>query len=276
MRSNTLGWRFDQHTILLNANTILIVKNFNIFEHQMEIMTSNQIQDKYADLKRVHWNLPFNKYQSDIYSQNGEDGVIYEILTRLELWDQDNWCVEFGAWDGKHLSNTFALVKNHSFNAIYIEGNKNRYQELVNTATENPSIIPICAYVSRFPCEPNSLDNLLALQNTPSDFTLLSIDIDSHDLDVWESLSDYQPKVVIIEINSSVLPGIVWRHSKKTPGNTFSATCNVAHHKGYTLVCHTGNLIFVRNDQVAKLNIEERYVNFPELLFLFDSIWIQT
>ena len=75
-------------------------------------MSKNESTDKYALLKKTYEKLPFNKYQSDIYSQNGEDGVIAEILTHLQLWDKDNWCVEFGAWDGKHLSNTFALVQN--------------------------------------------------------------------------------------------------------------------------------------------------------------------
>ena len=48
-------------------------------------------------------------YRSNIYSQNGEDGIISEILKRLNLDQKKLWCVEFGAWDGMHLSNTFAL-----------------------------------------------------------------------------------------------------------------------------------------------------------------------
>ena len=53
------------------------------------------------------------------------------------------------------------------------------------------------------------MDNLLEKTNLPKDFEILSIDIDSYDLEVWESLVFYKPKIVIIEINSSYPPGII-------------------------------------------------------------------
>ena len=219
-------------------------------------------------------HLPLNKFQSNIYSQNGEDGVIAEVLRRLAIsGSEDRWCVEFGAWDGKHLSNTFALVERGHYRAVYIEGDKARFEDLRKTVVQHPSIVPVCAYVSPLRGDVASLDNLLAGTGLPKDFDLLSIDIDSCDLDVWESFILYEPKVVVIEINSSVPPGVIWRHGPKTPQNTFSATLRVAKDKGYKLVCHTGNLIFVRNDLVKKLNIDERFFKYPELLFLFDSKW---
>ena len=43
-------------------------------------------------------SLPFNRYQFNVYSQNGEDGVIAELHKRLGLEaSNDSWCVEFGA-----------------------------------------------------------------------------------------------------------------------------------------------------------------------------------
>jgi hypothetical protein len=194
------------------------------------------------------YNLPFNKFSENKYSQNAEDGIIAEILERLELNIAKNlWCVEFGAWNGILNSNTFALVEK-GWHAVYIEGDLKGYGDLLKTAKKYSKIIPIEAFVERHSNEPNSLDNILAKTNIPKDFNLLSIDIDSYDCEVWESLSNYLPKVVIIEINSSVPPGIIWRHTDKTPGNTFTATLNVGKKKGYKLVCHTGNLIFVRNE----------------------------
>jgi hypothetical protein len=100
------------------------------------------------------------------------------------------------------------------------------------------------------------------------DFDLLSIDIDSYDADVWESLENYFPKIVIIEFNSSVPPGIYWRHGPRTPGNTFSETLRIGKEKGYTLVCHTGNLIFVKNELMHQLNSPPKFIKFPELLFV--------
>jgi hypothetical protein len=66
--------------------------------------------------------LPLNMFSHNIHSQNGEDGIIQELLNRLNLKNSsDRYCVEFGAWDGMHLSNTFALVEG-GWKAIYIEG----------------------------------------------------------------------------------------------------------------------------------------------------------
>lgn len=218
-------------------------------------------------------DTPFNMFQKNIHSQNGEDGVIEELLSRLSLEPEDNWCVEFGAWDGVHLSNTFALVEK-GWKAVYLEGDPSRFNDLLKLVQVYPMIVPINEFVAHRCNVENSLDNLLARTIIPNEFAILSIDIDSYDLDVWESLINYSPKILILEINSSVPPGIIWRHSKKTPGNTFSAALNVSMFKGYTLVCHTGNLIFVRNDLVSKLDMELHYINFPETLFLFDSPWI--
>lgn len=209
-------------------------------------------------------------YAKNKYSQNGEDGIVLEIARRLNIsLDEHEWCVEFGACDGKHLSNTFALVEK-GVNAVYIEGDASEYENLLITSSKYPNIIPINAFVSRNADDKYSLDNLL--KNTPitDDFFLLSIDIDSYDLDVWESTS-YRPKIVIIEINSAILPGIISRYSTKTPGNSFTATLNVGRIKGYELISHTGNMIFVRRDLLSHLNIEERFIQYPELLFLYDG-----
>jgi len=44
--------------------------------------------------------------RENLYSQHGEDGILRELLAALEL--SLGYFVEFGAWDGKHWSNTYA------------------------------------------------------------------------------------------------------------------------------------------------------------------------
>lgn len=211
-------------------------------------------------------------YKKNIHSENGEDGIINEIFMRLNSkLSETKWCVEFGAWDGRYASNTFQLVKS-GWNSIYIEGDKTRYQDLLDTAADYSKIIPLCAFVSHDKKSENSLDALLDKTPIPDDFDLLSIDIDSFDLEVWSAFTG-RPKVVVIEINSSIKPGIVqWHDGNNFFGNSFSATLMCGRNKGYVLVCHTGNMIFVREDLAKHVNIDELDLLFPERLFISD--WI--
>lgn len=203
------------------------------------------------------------KHKKNIHSQNGEDGILGLIFSKLD--GVTRWCVEFGAWDGKHLSNTFALVEK-GWNAVYIEGDEIKYDDLLATVNLHKNIIPINAMVQYEGSE--SLSALLEKTSIPSDYDLLSIDIDSYDLAVWSSYNG-NPKVVVIEINSTIRPGVdQWHDGKLYFGNSFSSTLDVAKKKGYELVCHTGNMIFVRNDLVHRIGIPEIDLCLPERLFL--------
>ena len=214
----------------------------------------------------------FNQYAKNVYSQNGEDGILEEILKLLGIQNSaDSWCVEFGAWDGKHLSNTFNLVT-QGWSSVMIEGDSGRFQSLIQTSEEFDNMHIIEAYVSQYNTENNSLDKLLSTTPIPNNFELLSIDVDSYDSDIWDTLQNYSAKVVVIEINGSGPPGIYWRH-KDTPidsvsiGTTFSEMLNIAKQKNYTLVCQPGNCIFVKNDLLPLLNMPPDLIESPELLF---------
>ena len=217
---------------------------------------------------------PFSPFFRNVYSQNGEDGVIEEILNRIGWSNLSLWAAEFGAWDGQHLSNTFSLVKSKNFRSVYIEGDSVKFQDLVSTVSLFPQIAPIEAMISSRPGQTNSLDSLLAQTEIPDDFDVLSIDIDSFDLDIWESLSNYHPKIVVIEINSGIMPGVLSRHNQIHDGNSFSSTLQVAFNKNYFLVCHTGNCIFVREDILPFLKLPKRYLDYPELLFRYEPMWM--
>ena len=175
------------------------------------------------------------------HSQNGEDGIIFEMLDRLGS-GRDRWCCEFGAWDGKHLSNTFRLVQRERYSAVYIEPDRERFQELEKTAVEYPEIIPLDTEVSA-----DNLDSILATTAIPRDFDLLSIDVDGPDYQIWQGLQEYRPKIVIIEVESSWRPGtfVVHDPASSVAGSSFSSMLELARSKSYTLVCHTGNMVFV-------------------------------
>ena len=175
----------------------------------------------------------FNKFRKNIFSQNGEDGVLEEVLKKINI-SRDGWCCEFGAWDGKVGSNTFNLVKNYNFKAVYIESDKKKFKDLEKTQKKYPNIFAINKVIEKNVNSSNSLERVLENTEIPLDFEILSIDIDSYDLDVWETLEKYRPKIVVIEVNSSIKPGIIQRHNESNQGNSFSATVNVGKKKNYT------------------------------------------
>lgn len=202
----------------------------------------------------MYTNNFYKNYAKNIHSQNGEDGIIEELFNRLSI--SNGWVCEFGAWDGIHLSNTYNLVK-QNFNAVYIEGDKEKYTDLLKTVENHKNIIPINAFVDHKDSE-NSLDNILKKTDIPIDFDILSIDIDSYDYQVWKSLKVYKPKIVIIEINSSVkVNNDEHIHEpNKYQGTGFKPTYDLGLEKGYKFILHTGNMFFIREDLFSKLNIE--------------------
>ena len=143
-------------------------------------------------------------YRYNRYSQSGEDGIIEELCRRLGI--TTGWFVEFGAWDGKHLSNTYNLLSHHAWQGVHIEGDPKKYQDLLLTRAAFPERLhTLCAMVG-FEGE-SKLDQLLARTPLPRNFDLLSIDIDSYDWQVWHALTEYRPKIVVIEGNSELPPG---------------------------------------------------------------------
>jgi hypothetical protein len=214
-------------------------------------------------------NLPMNGYCHNVYSQNGEDGVLSELLLRLGMSvNYQGSSVEFGAMDGKHLSNTFALVES-GWSAVYIESDVGRYKSLQKTAALHPKITPINRLVEFDSQSINTIDQILRETPVAKNFDLLSIDIDSYDLQVWQSMQIYQPKIVVIEINSSFRTGLRRIHNRKgTQGNSFTSTLEIGLSKGYKLVCHTGNLVFVKAELFPLLKIPRHFSEYPELLFV--------
>ncbi|WP_397543397.1 hypothetical protein [Roseovarius salis] len=199
---------------------------------------------------------PLNSHAWDAYSQTGEDGIISELMNRLGVFDRDGekWCVEFGAWDGVHLSNTCNLIRNHGFRAVLIEGETRRYRDLCRNHPDE-EIVKVNRFVTLD--GDSRLDALLAQTDIPEDFDLLSIDIDSCDYHVWQSVERYRPKAVIIEFNHTIPVDIAYVQPPDfavNHGNGVKAMDNLARDKGYTTVCvHASNLLAVRNDLLERV-----------------------
>lgn len=73
---------------------------------------------------------------------------------------------------------------------------------------------------------------------------LISIDIDGNDLKVWK-VYEGKPDIVIIEINSSLPPDK--DYFNPVSGCSYKLMVETGIAKGYFLLCHTGNCVFVLN-----------------------------
>lgn len=209
----------------------------------------------------------YHRYCKNIYSQNGEDGILEAILKELEI--NNGFFCEFGASDGITSSNTYNLIKRNNFSGIAIELDETRYKKCLDNyrSFSNVTVFHGGVYYND---KDYDLNAWLKKGNLPYDFDVLSIDIDCDDYYVWENLTDFRPKIVIFETNSyrdpvyeelprqtckeyNIDPLQWWNPGQVAIGCSFIAAVKLGLKKGYIPISHTGNIIFIRKDLVYKL-----------------------
>jgi mRNA-degrading endonuclease HigB of HigAB toxin-antitoxin module len=170
----------------------------------------------------------FQQFKKNIYSQDGEDGIIEEILSRFKLDELDKTCVEFGASDGITISNTYNLIKNKNYKALLIEPDRIKFNKLKKNIPNN-NIIKINEFVEYE--GPNKLDNILTRFNFKINFDFLSIDIDGNDYHIFDSLVKFQPKIICIEYNDQIPNEVIFIQENKKrlkQGSSALAIINLA------------------------------------------------
>ncbi len=194
----------------------------------------------------------------DYHAQNGEDRILAGYCDRLGI--ETGYFVEFGAWDGKTLSNTYHFYDRKNWRGCYIEGDPERYGDLTaNIDAARADLVQ--AFVA--PDGDNSLDAILTRVGAPQDFDILSVDIDSDDYRVWQGVHAFRPKLVVTEYNPTIPNSCFYVQDPGAHiGNSARAMAELGTQKGYVAACATPtNLIFVRADLAEKLDIEPRDLN---------------
>lgn len=212
---------------------------------------------------KTYDSLWLQDYRTDVYSQSGEDGVIGKILERLPTVNR--WCVEFGAWNGRHLSNTRHLIERCGYSAVLIEGNAERFQSLKNNNHDNNAVIVVNKFVGF--TEQDGLDTLLNRDAIPKDFDFLSIDIDGNDYHAWAAINVFKPKIVCIEFNPTIPNDVIFTQEANhtiNQGSSLSALVKLGKSKGYELICCLpANAFFVDTAYYLRFGISD---NRPEVL----------
>ena len=207
------------------------------------------------DFPRINFSPPKQKmtnFSFNEFSQFGEDGIIEKIFKIIGTTSKI--AVEFGGHDGLFCSNVARLWKK-GWKAILIEGDKNRFQQLVQN-TKSFDCINICEYVGTK--EHNNIEAILKRSGIHEEIDLLSIDIDGNDYYIFDGLQEIRPRVIIVEYNP-ILPAVLdlyQPYDPKSKATGFGASVGAIHKigktKGYSLVAVTiCNCIFVRNDSAS-------------------------
>lgn len=202
-------------------------------------------------------------YAANVASSCGEDGVIQAIFTKLPAAERDNWCLEFGAWDGKLGSNTWNLIANHGWRGVLIEADRDRFKELQQNYAGNNNVACFNRLIELSGA--NSIDSILAATKIPKSFDYASIDIDGMDYYVWESMTKYKPKVVTIEFNLCIPNNVLFVQDKDPnicQGASLLAMVELGKHKGYELAAVTNtNATFVSNHYFGALGIQNNHID---------------
>ncbi|MGH2948237.1 MAG: hypothetical protein ACRDPC_18615 [Solirubrobacteraceae bacterium] len=191
-------------------------------------------------------------YELRVFSQNGEDGVLAEILRRIGV--AGGTFVEFGVQDGSEGTTVF-LAQVLGWSGAYLEADPAAYAALERRFSASPRVRTLQAAA-----EPDNVEALFERAGVPDEPDVVSIDVDGNDYWIWRALERYRPRVVVIEYNGDLdpashrvmpyAPGFRWDHSSGY-GASLAALEALGEEKGYVLV-HTEsagvNAFFVRSD----------------------------
>lgn len=196
--------------------------------------------------------LDLTPFELKVFSQNGEDGVIAEILRRSE--EGDRYFVEFGASNGLE-GNCVALADVFGWSGLFMESDETAFARLEFKYRSNSGVATRRAAVTA-----ENVQSLFREAGVPEHFAVLSIDVDGADYWIWHALQRFRPRVVVIEYNAALDHDgrLVQPPDAKTAwdrtiwhGASLGALRGLAEERGYRLV-HTEmtgtNAFFVRND----------------------------
>ncbi len=232
LQINHLELKEEIKSLKFHTQRLIYLKTH--FEKNMFVSNQLKINPKYHSL------LSLNHFEYQIHSQSGEDGIIQEIFRRIGV--TNNYFIEFGASSGTE-NNTSNLL-NLNWLGLWIEIDKDLFQILnqkFNSKIQDNKLKIINAAVTA-----ENIQSLFAQANVPKEIDLLSIDIDGNDYWVWKAITDYNPRVVIMEYNQSkgpteeyfmpYNPDFFWDGTHGNYGISLKSVELLGKEKGYNLV----------------------------------------
>jgi hypothetical protein len=212
-------------------------------------------------------------YRENKYSLDGEAGVLHEVLTRLP--ESNKWVIEFGACDGLLFSNSAHLISEEGYSAVLIEPDETQFAMLEKNMRRYPNVICLNDFVGTQ--GETRLDSILAKTAAPHNPDLMIIDVDNNDYHIFKSIEIYTPKVLMIEINSTLLPTEEKIAEYNAPfvfgkhGSSIYSMTLLMQTKGYQLISNIScNAIYVQ-EKYYSLYLPKPYK--PEDFYTYEGIY---
>lgn len=156
-------------------------------------------EPRYRDPKRLL------SHAHQIFSQNGEDGMIAEIFRRIGAPSQT--FLEIGAGDGLE-NNTTALLA-QGWRGWWIDAEHSTVASFASRFREAIANRQLVALESTVTAE--TIAATLQRLGVGVEFDLLSLDIDRNTYWVWSAMTEVKPRVAVIEYNAAFPPDVDWK-----------------------------------------------------------------
>lgn len=217
--------------------------------------------------------LSLMRYQAQVYSQHGEDGILAEMFRRIGM--PQRYFVEIGVENGQQNNTRFLLEQ--GWQGVWIDGAEARLNEARQTFesfVRSGALKIVHSLVTA-----DNINALLDRAEVPDEIPFLSLDIDQNTPHIWRALQR-RTRVACVEYNASLPPSAaievpydpecVWDGT-----NWFGASIKafelIGRQKGLALVAcdfSGANAFFVAADQAAgkfqePFNAETHY-EFPK------------
>lgn len=189
------------------------------------------------------------RHYANTYSECGQDGILSYIFRTCGI--HTGLFVEFGAWDGVHLSNCRALTL-RGWRGLSVECDPQRHAELERNLPHGSIAVNARIGTRDGAVSGTPIDTVLTDQGVKvADVTFLSIDVDGHDLEIFEDLS-FCPPVVLVEggfnYNPCINDKVPFEYAGRNNQHPLGAVVSSARAKGYEAVCFFQDTYLVRSD----------------------------
>jgi hypothetical protein len=155
---------------------------------------------RFASSKRL------NRYEHQVFSQNGEDGILRELFRRIGTTDRT--FVELGVGTGQRNNTTFLLTQ--GWRGWWIEGSA-RSVAAIRRTFAGPLADGRLGLLEWIVTAENVADALRRLQ-VPAELDLLSLDIDRNTWHVLAALLQaLRPRAMVVEYNATYPADVEWK-----------------------------------------------------------------